>query len=141
MAKSQAINVTKSQMARGRNVSDRSVEQAWEVAKKTKDTELAVIIAERKNLPDKVLKDLPNQKDIEVKTAYTAGATLKIGYTEDDDALLETGDISLQETGKYTVRFINKAWHTEDRQLIATISDTPVAGELYISVDYCNPNK
>lgn len=70
MAKSQAINVTKSQMARGRNVSDRSVEQAWEVAKKTKDTELAVIIAQRKHLPEKVLKDLPNQKDIEVKTAW-----------------------------------------------------------------------
>ena len=70
MAISQARNVTRSQMLRGKNVPARSVEQAWDTAKKNKDTELAVIIARRENLPDKVLKDLPNQKDIEVKTAW-----------------------------------------------------------------------
>lgn len=70
MTASQARNVTKSQMLRGKNVPSRSVEQAWDNAKKNKDTELAVIIAKRENLPDKVLKDLPNQKDIDVKTAW-----------------------------------------------------------------------
>jgi hypothetical protein len=48
---------------------------------------------------------------IHISTAYSASATAKIGYTEDDDALLATTDIELQETGDYLITFFNKSWY------------------------------
>lgn len=77
---------------------------------------------------------------IKVSAAYTAGATVKIGYTEDDDALLSTTDISLQETGEYIIEFVNKVWHSADRAVLVTISDTPADGAMAVEVFYCNPN-
>jgi len=64
---------------------------------------------------------------VNVGTEYSADATIKVGYTEDDDAIITTTDIDLQTAGDTRIEQ-ETAWYSSARKVLITISDTPAAG-------------
>jgi hypothetical protein len=76
---------------------------------------------------------------VTIGTAYSAGATIKVGYAEDDDAIVKTTDINPQVENVWTLDQ-ETAWHSADRAVIVTISDTPAAGAGVVRVFFSNPN-
>lgn len=76
---------------------------------------------------------------VTIGTAYSAGATIKVGFTEDDDAIVKTTDINPQVENVYTLDQ-ETAWHTDNRKVLITISDTPAVGAGVVRVFFCNPN-
>lgn len=67
------------------------------------------------------------QIKIDVKTAYSAGATLKIGDVDADDALIGDAVVDITTEGLKTVE-IKKAWATK-QVAVLTIAGSPEAGE------------
>jgi DNA-directed RNA polymerase subunit E'/Rpb7 len=76
---------------------------------------------------------------VTIATAYSAGATIKVGYTEADDAIVKTTDINPQAENTWTLDQ-ETAWHSDDRQVLVTISDTPADGACIVRVFFSNPN-
>jgi hypothetical protein len=76
---------------------------------------------------------------VEVTTAYSAGATISVGYTGAVDAFMTTAQNNPQTEAEYVVEQ-DTASDSTARGVLITISNAPAAGVGVLVVEYCNPN-
>lgn len=78
--------------------------------------------------------------EVEVTTAYSAGASLTVGHSGDADLLFgaDSNDINLQRTGKYVIPQ-NTAWGSTARPPLTTIGGSPAAGAGAVTVKFTEP--
>lgn len=76
---------------------------------------------------------------LDVGTAYSAGATISIGYSGSVSAIMATTENSPQDEDSYVVEQ-DTAWDSSARAVLVTIANTPAAGAGVVIVKFTSPN-
>lgn len=77
--------------------------------------------------------------ELDITTAYSAGATISVGQTGTAALLMATGDNTPQTVNQYNDHG-RVAWGASALAVLATIAGAPSTGVAVLTVTYCVPN-